>query len=31
MKQIRSCREVIYDLVEDYVTASERLAGLVPR
>jgi len=31
MKEIRSCREVIYDLVEDYVTASERLAGLVPR
>jgi NAD(P)H-dependent flavin oxidoreductase YrpB (nitropropane dioxygenase family) len=31
MKEIRSCREVIYELVEDYVTASERLAGLAPR
>ena len=31
MKEIRSCREVIYDLVEDYVAATERLAGLAPR
>ncbi|HXX47782.1 MAG TPA: nitronate monooxygenase, partial [Myxococcota bacterium] len=31
MKEMRSCREVIYDLVEDYLTASERLAGLAPR
>jgi NAD(P)H-dependent flavin oxidoreductase YrpB (nitropropane dioxygenase family) len=31
MKEIRSCREVIYELVEDYVAATERLAGLAPR
>jgi NAD(P)H-dependent flavin oxidoreductase YrpB (nitropropane dioxygenase family) len=31
MKEIRSCREVIYDLVDGYVTASERLAALQPR
>ena len=31
MKEIRSCREVIYDLVEDYFAATERLSGLAPR
>jgi NAD(P)H-dependent flavin oxidoreductase YrpB (nitropropane dioxygenase family) len=31
MKEIRSCREVIYDLVEDYVEATERLAALAPK
>ena len=31
MKEIRSCREVIYDLVEDYFAAAERLAALAPR
>jgi NAD(P)H-dependent flavin oxidoreductase YrpB (nitropropane dioxygenase family) len=31
MKEIRSCREVIYDLVEDYVEATERLTALAPR
>jgi len=31
MKEVRSCREVIYDLVEDYFAASERLAALAPR
>ncbi len=31
MTEVRSCREVIYDLVEGYVEASERLAGLQPR
>jgi NAD(P)H-dependent flavin oxidoreductase YrpB (nitropropane dioxygenase family) len=31
MREVRSCREVIYDLVEGYLTASERLAGLQPR
>jgi NAD(P)H-dependent flavin oxidoreductase YrpB (nitropropane dioxygenase family) len=31
MREVRSCREVIYDLVEGYLTASERLASLQPR
>jgi len=31
MKEIRSCREVIYDLVEDYVAATERLTALAPK
>ena len=31
MKEIRSCREVIYDLVEDYFAATERLSALAPR
>jgi NAD(P)H-dependent flavin oxidoreductase YrpB (nitropropane dioxygenase family) len=31
MNEVRSCRELIYDLVEGYVEASERLAGLQPR
>jgi len=31
MKEIRSCREVIYELVEDYVAATERLGALAPR
>ncbi len=31
MREVRSCREVIYDLVEGYITASERLAALQPR
>jgi hypothetical protein len=31
MKSVRSCREVIYDLVEGYVEAAERLAALAPR
>ena len=31
MTEVRSCRELIYDLVEGYVEASQRLAGLQPR
>jgi len=31
MKEVRSCREVIYDPVEGYVEAAERLATLQPR
>jgi len=31
MREVRSCREVIYDVVEGYLTASERLAALAPR
>ncbi len=31
MREVRSCREVVYDLVEGYVEASERLANLAPR
>jgi NAD(P)H-dependent flavin oxidoreductase YrpB (nitropropane dioxygenase family) len=31
MKEVRSCREQIYDLVEGYVEAAERLASLQPR
>src|SRR5215475_1092079 len=31
MKEIRSCREVIYELVEDYLAATERLGALAPR
>ena len=31
MTEVRSCRELIYDLVEGYVEASDRLAGLQPR
>ena len=29
--EVQSCREVIYELVEGYVEASERLAKLQPR
>ena len=31
MTEVRSCRELIYDLVEGYVEAAERLAALQPR
>jgi hypothetical protein len=31
MREVRSCREVIYDLVEGYVEAAERLTNLAPR
>ncbi len=31
MKEIRSCREVLYDLVEDYFAALERLNAATPR
>ena len=31
MTEVRSCRELIYDLVERYVEAAERLAALAPR
>jgi NAD(P)H-dependent flavin oxidoreductase YrpB (nitropropane dioxygenase family) len=30
MKEMRSCREVVYDLVEGYVEAVERLQSLQP-
>ncbi len=31
MKEVRSCREVIYDLVEGYVEAADRIAALASR
>ena len=31
MKEVRSCREVIYDLVEGYVEAADRLSSLASR
>ncbi len=31
MNEVRSCRDVIYELVEGYVEAADRLAALQPR
>jgi hypothetical protein len=30
MNEIKSCREVIYDLVEGYVEATDRLNAIAP-